>query len=48
MRIPREIFFFLTLFFLVMVTAVVVAYTRPSNSTGQDVVKLDLLRKSLD
>ena len=45
---PKEIFFFLTLFFLVMATAVVVAYARPSNSTGQDVVKLDLLRKSLD
>jgi len=45
---PKEIFFFLTLFFLVMATAVVVAYARPSNSTGQDVVKLDLLRKNLD
>jgi len=44
---PKEIYFFLAVFFLVMAIAITVAYTRPSHSTGQDVVKMDQMRKDL-
>jgi zona occludens toxin (predicted ATPase) len=45
-NLPGEIPFFLTLFILVMAATTWIAYSRPSGRTGQDPVKIDLVRKS--